>query len=40
MKEFFDILNNTSGERLFWYTMTIICILTAIGEVVKNFSNK
>ena len=41
MKDFFDILNSTSGERLFGYFLILIFVLAisfeGIAKIVKAF---
>jgi len=38
MKEFLETLNNTNGDRLFWYGVFILFALQIIGEtLVKIF---
>lgn len=34
MGDFLSALNNTSDERLFWYTFAIIIILSVIYEAI------
>ena len=40
MKEFLETLNNTSGERLFWYGVFILFALEIIGETLVKILKK